>query len=231
MLEEKLNQSVIIDKSLIGIKCHHLNEHEAYLLNANFDTDFKPYILKALCFDKVCRILNLEGETGLRTKQKKGILNELLQQLISGKNPDITTFIAQKLIRYNKFYLNIKKQRKQKQASILKKQLEYQQLQVPLTELVAQEEHHNVIVNLPASKFYQTSEWRQLRYQVIKHYNSKCMACGACAKDGNQIEVDHIKPRYLYPHLALKFSNLQVLCRDCNAGKYYATDEKDWRHK
>ncbi|RYZ77711.1 MAG: hypothetical protein EOP05_00795 [Proteobacteria bacterium] len=33
------------------------------------------------------------------------------------------------------------------------------------------------------------------------------------------MHVDHIKPRSKYPHLELEFSNLQVLCRQCNFGK------------
>lgn len=45
------------------------------------------------------------------------------------------------------------------------------------------------------------------------------MCCGA--KPPNVIiQVDHIKPRSKYPDLAYDPKNLQVLCRDCNKGKY-----------
>ena len=42
------------------------------------------------------------------------------------------------------------------------------------------------------------------------------------------MNVDHIKPRRLYPGLALEKSNLQVLCADCNHGKGN-WDQTDWR--
>jgi 5-methylcytosine-specific restriction endonuclease McrA len=42
------------------------------------------------------------------------------------------------------------------------------------------------------------------------------------------MHVDHIKPKSRYPHLALKFDNLQVLCETCNIEKSNI-DETDYR--
>lgn len=42
------------------------------------------------------------------------------------------------------------------------------------------------------------------------------------------MHVDHIKPFSRYPELAMKLSNLQLLCEDCNQGKG-VRDETDWR--
>ena len=67
--------------------------------------------------------------------------------------------------------------------------------------------------------FFNSWEWRSLRYTVLKKYGSTCMCCGAKRSDGVRMHVDHIKPRSRYPELSLKFSNLQVLCEDCNVGK------------
>lgn len=78
------------------------------------------------------------------------------------------------------------------------------------------------------SEFYQTDEWRRLRYRVLEKYGGRCMACGRTAKDGVVIHVDHIRPRSKYPHLQLTYDNLQVLCEDCNLGKGNKS-EKDWR--
>lgn len=80
-----------------------------------------------------------------------------------------------------------------------------------------------------ASKtFYSSKAWRDLRYEVLKFYEATCMCCGASKETGGQIHVDHILPRSLYPDLRLEFSNMQVLCGDCNMAKSN-TDYTDWR--
>ena len=72
--------------------------------------------------------------------------------------------------------------------------------------------------------FYDSPEWRTLRYQALKASNGKCQLCGSTG----QLHVDHIKPRSKHPELALRLDNLQVLCKDCNLGKG-AWDATDWR--
>lgn len=76
--------------------------------------------------------------------------------------------------------------------------------------------------------FYSTREWLELRYAILKKYKATCMCCGATRADGTQIHVDHIKPRFKHPELALDINNLQVLCAECNRGKSYK-DDTDWR--
>lgn len=75
--------------------------------------------------------------------------------------------------------------------------------------------------------FYQSEEWRILRYKVLHKRGRKCELCGA-EYGGKRIHVDHIRPKSKYPYLALTESNLQILCDDCNMGKG-AMDETDWR--
>ena len=75
--------------------------------------------------------------------------------------------------------------------------------------------------------FYSGDDWRKLRYLVIKNNKGACMCCGATAKDGIKIHVDHIKPRSRYPELELSLDNMQLLCEDCNLGKG-AWDDTDW---
>ena len=81
-----------------------------------------------------------------------------------------------------------------------------------------------------SAQFLDSYEWRSLRMRVIKHYGPKCMCCGATPQTGAVMNVDHIKPRKLFPELALEFSNLQVLCHECNHGKGN-WDATDWRPK
>jgi len=76
--------------------------------------------------------------------------------------------------------------------------------------------------------FYRSDAWRTLRYQALQVCGGKCQCCGASKADGKVMHVDHVKPRYIYPKLALDPANLQVLCDDCNVGKG-AWDDTDWR--
>jgi len=77
--------------------------------------------------------------------------------------------------------------------------------------------------------FYKSSEWQEVRYQALKKHGRRCLVCGRNPRDhGIAIHVDHIKPRSLFPELALDIDNLQVLCEDCNLGKSNR-DSIDWR--
>jgi hypothetical protein len=76
--------------------------------------------------------------------------------------------------------------------------------------------------------FLRSFEWRKVRMQALKKYGPKCMCCGATPATGAVMNVDHIKPRKLFPSLALDVNNLQILCHDCNHGKGN-WDTTDWR--
>lgn len=75
--------------------------------------------------------------------------------------------------------------------------------------------------------FLESKEWAALRYQALKNSKGRCVLCGRGAPEGARLNVDHIKPRRLFPALALSISNLQVLCSLCNRGKGNRAD--DWR--
>ena len=82
--------------------------------------------------------------------------------------------------------------------------------------------------SMTSEQFYQSWEWKEVRYKALKLYGARCMLCGATAANGVRICVDHIKPRSLFPDLQLDINNLQILCDDCNKGKSN-TDDTDWR--
>jgi len=79
-----------------------------------------------------------------------------------------------------------------------------------------------------SNAFLESFEWRRVRMQALKLHGARCQCCGATAADGLRIHVDHIKPRKLFPELALSVDNLQVLCEVCNHGKGN-WDQTDWR--
>ncbi len=79
-------------------------------------------------------------------------------------------------------------------------------------------------------EFLSTYEWRRLRMVVLTKRGAKCECCGQTPLDGVVMHVDHIKPRRLFPELALDENNLQILCEICNHGKGN-WDQTDWRRK
>jgi len=85
-------------------------------------------------------------------------------------------------------------------------------------------------INVTTDAFLETYEWRRLRMEALKKYGPKCMCCGATPATGAVMNVDHIKPRKLFPALAMDLNNLQVLCHECNHGKGN-WDQTDWRAK
>lgn len=70
-----------------------------------------------------------------------------------------------------------------------------------------------------AERFYSSPEWNALRQQVVAEEGTRCKDCRREIEMKSDITVDHILPRSKHPELALTRSNLQVLCRGCNARK------------
>ena len=79
-----------------------------------------------------------------------------------------------------------------------------------------------------AKEFYATDCWKKVRYAVMVKSSGRCECCGATAKSGATMNVDHIVPRWKDPSKQFDISNLQVLCSVCNVGKG-AWDSTDWR--
>lgn len=76
---------------------------------------------------------------------------------------------------------------------------------------------------------YRTRRWRELRVEVLTAYAAKCMMCGRSYKEhGTAMHVDHIIPISREPRKAFHFTNLQILCEDCNLGKSNNYMD-DWR--
>ena len=82
--------------------------------------------------------------------------------------------------------------------------------------------------DVTGAAFLESYAWRRLRMIALRYYGTKCMCCGATPERGAEIHVDHIKPRKVFPQLALDLSNLQILCHECNHGKGN-WDMTDWR--
>ena len=67
-----------------------------------------------------------------------------------------------------------------------------------------------------------------IKSEVRSKHGMICAGCGCKIRFTIQRHVDHIKPKKLYPELEFLYTNLQVLCRPCNAHKS-AYDGDDWK--
>ena len=92
------------------------------------------------------------------------------------------------------------------------------------------EKNQSTVADVNADEFLTSYHWRKIRMEVLIRDGRKCVCCGATPATGAVMNVDHIKPRRLYPELALDINNLQVLCNECNHGKGN-WDTTDWKNK
>lgn len=98
----------------------------------------------------------------------------------------------------------------------------------PAAAVVHKQRTFRQVANVNSDSFLESYEWRKIRMEVLKRDGAVCACCGATRIDGVKMHVDHIKPRRIYPELALDITNLQVLCEVCNHGKGN-WDMTDWR--
>lgn len=78
-------------------------------------------------------------------------------------------------------------------------------------------------------EFYESYEWRKVRYGALIAADGKCQLCGRSKHDGIILNVDHIVSLRTNWKLRAAISNLQVLCHECNHGKGNR-DKTDWRN-
>lgn len=82
------------------------------------------------------------------------------------------------------------------------------------------ERHISSALALTASDFLSNPTWRELRHEIIRRDGRVCQEVGCGLRiTGVDLQIDHIKPRSVFPELSLDPSNLRVLCRDCNFRK------------
>lgn len=74
---------------------------------------------------------------------------------------------------------------------------------------------------MPAQRRFVAEQRRlmsdSLRYEVLRRDGFRCQICGATAKDGYKLHVDHIYP--VSKGGKTELSNLRTLCERCNMGK------------
>ncbi|MFS9217521.1 HNH endonuclease [Streptococcus mitis] len=78
------------------------------------------------------------------------------------------------------------------------------------------------------NQFYNSSEWRTIRRQVLKRDHYECVWCRDEGKvTTTNLEVDHIKELEFYPEFALDLDNLRTLCKSCHNKRHNRFDKND----
>lgn len=74
--------------------------------------------------------------------------------------------------------------------------------------------------------------WQNYRHPDIKEAlfqasHNKCAFCESKPAESGNIEIEHFKPKSLYPQLAFAWENLLPVCRKCNESKSSWDTEKE----
>lgn len=176
-----------------------------------------------------------EQEKYLGIEKRKGWVKKLKNIFFTKKQVDefLSLSVVGKIIRTG--VLATDQQAKTfketgKQNKVLKKKVR----KYNIREAVAKEIEARVGVlskeQVLSKGFYKTQQWRTLRYHFLRDCDGRCVCCGASKDDGIMMHVDHIIPRTVDWEKALDFTNLQLLCEDCNIGKSNIFTD-DWRGK
>jgi 5-methylcytosine-specific restriction endonuclease McrA len=67
-------------------------------------------------------------------------------------------------------------------------------------------------VSSEAERLRKSKKMKQWKKDVLERDNYTCVWC----ESKRDIEADHIKPRYLFPELALDINNGRTLCLECH---------------
>lgn len=86
------------------------------------------------------------------------------------------------------------------------------------------EEYLKIFIKTFLARLCTSLEWESLKQRMFKTYDNKCSVCNAT----EDLHIDHIKPKSIFPELSMKFDNLHILCNPCNMGKG-TWDWTDWR--
>ncbi len=78
-----------------------------------------------------------------------------------------------------------------------------------------------------ARRFYNSWQWKRLRYTFLKGRARRCEVCGQTPANGAQLVVHHKRSVRLHWQLRLDPGNLTLVCASCNRG-IPADDSTDW---
>ena len=78
----------------------------------------------------------------------------------------------------------------------------------------------------PWRKWYSTTRWQKLRWQVLVEAMFTCAMCGRVCADKGQAVADHITPHRGDHALFWDRLNVQCLCKPCHDGRKQAEERR-----
>jgi 5-methylcytosine-specific restriction endonuclease McrA len=182
--------------------------------------------------DQAARLVGLRGHSGFREIAKAICLKEQWRFSVKGRQNIILKFYQKHLDKINAYEdanfsdKYIRQTVKQEHKNNCNKFQVVKKKDVGKFDGNTRNEinklnkfNRNNIDFVISDAFLESYAWRQIRLIVLKRDGRRCVCCGATPDTGAVMHVDHIKPRRLFPELALDEKNLQVLCSECNHGK------------
>lgn len=79
-----------------------------------------------------------------------------------------------------------------------------------------------LIANNDVAPFYNTREWNDLREKKRKAEHNECERCRAKFIYTRGETVHHKKYLRQFPELAMDYSNLELLCKECHYQEHHA---------
>ena len=74
---------------------------------------------------------------------------------------------------------------------------------------------------------YRSPEYKRFRFEMFKRDNFQCVQC----ESKKTIELDHIKPKSLFPNIAMAEWNVRTLCHECHKKtETYGMNENRRKH-
>jgi len=89
----------------------------------------------------------------------------------------------------------------------------YVGIRCPHCKALSDNNYNKTIRSREATSFYNSTQWRKVRKQILKRDGGICNRCGGVSK---RMIVDHIIPLEIDYSLRLRYDNLQTLCNPCH---------------
>ncbi|EZP64242.1 HNH endonuclease [Pseudomonas sp. RIT357] len=91
---------------------------------------------------------------------------------------------------------------------------------VSLEDAINKYGSYKLIPKLEKEKLVGFYRHPEVKVPLVKSSNGKCAFCECIPSEGGNVEVEHYRPKSLYPELTFEWGNLLPACHRCNGDKF-----------